>query len=354
MSSLTETSITTKKMVWWIVGIFVAYIIIKSLIGFAVQYWKKTHPPPLPLPNVLFNKLPKPDFNSTLSTSGMKFTLQNIEGKPPETTMSAKVYNIPKKSPTFSSDDKAQKLATKLGFNAKPDNIDSIYYSYIDPKEAKRTLALDIANFNFKLSYDYNKNPQDIFQNLGQTSREKALAEVKNFIRFNSLFDDSILNGKISTDILRFDPIINGFTPASSLANTQVVRVNFFRSDLDNLKILPPNFSKSYNYALFLPSANPKTQILELSFTFWPIEFDNFATYPLRSGQDAWKDFTDGYASIINLGNNNKEERIVIRKIYLAYYDSLEPQSFLQPIFVFEGDNDFVAYLPAISFLWLG
>ena len=50
----------------------------------------------------------------------------------------------------------------------------------------------------------------------------------------------------------------------------------------------------------------------------------------------------------MNLGNNSKD-RIVIRNISLAYYDSDEPQEYLQPIFIFEGDNDFVAYLPAIT-----
>ena len=75
---------------------------------------------------------------------------------------------------------------------------------------------------------------------------------------------------------------------------------------------------------------------------------NDFATYPLKSGAVAWQDLLDGYALIVNVGRNSPD-KIVIRKIYLAYYDSEEPQLYLQPIFVFEGDNDFVAYLPAID-----
>ena len=42
-------------------------------------------------------------------------------------------------------------------------------------------------------------------------------------------------------------------------------------------------------------------------------------------------------------------DEIKIRRIYLAYYDAGIYTEFLQPIYVFEGDNDFVAYTPAIT-----
>jgi hypothetical protein len=101
-----------------------------------------------------------------------------------------------------------------------------------------------------------------------------------------------------------------------------------------------------------MPSLTINPKILEMQYVFWPIAFDDFATYPLRSGAIAWQDLQDGYASII-LNGNNKDDTIKIRQIYLAYYDSEEPQNYLQPIFVFEGDNNFVAYLPAITEDWL-
>jgi hypothetical protein len=38
-----------------------------------------------------------------------------------------------------------------------------------------------------------------------------------------------------------------------------------------------------------------------------------------------------------------------VRKIYLAYFEPINLTNYLQPIFVAEGDNNFVAYMPAIS-----
>ncbi|KKQ73667.1 MAG: hypothetical protein US95_C0050G0001, partial [Candidatus Woesebacteria bacterium GW2011_GWB1_38_5] len=39
---------------------------------------------------------------------------------------------------------------------------------------------------------------------------------------------------------------------------------------------------------------------------------------------------------------------IVIRKVYLAYYDPDQYTEYYQPVIVFEGDDDFTAYVSAI------
>ena len=121
---------------------------------------------------------------------------------------------------------------------------------------------------------------------------------------------------------------------------------------METLKILPPKFNLSYISVLYAPSPGISSPIIEISYTFWPIAFDDFGTYPLISGTSAWEELVKGNAAIISMGNNTSGN-IVIRNIYMAYYDSEDPQLFLQPIFVFEGDNNFVAYLPAIIPDWL-
>ncbi|NMB56402.1 hypothetical protein GYA19_00515, partial [Candidatus Beckwithbacteria bacterium] len=46
-------------------------------------------------------------------------------------------------------------------------------------------------------------------------------------------------------------------------------------------------------------------------------------------------------------------DKIMIRNISLAYFDSKLPQKYLQPIYVFEGDDnsnrEFIAYIPALQ-----
>lgn len=352
MANLTEISIATRKFLVWLGVVVIVYFVLRILIGLGIQYWKATHPIPVPAPNVRFNKLPSLKFSHVAtSSSGMTFTLETVEGRPPETTAAGKVYSMPKKLPNLLASERARKLATKIGFTEEPEIVTSTLYRFTDPAEPLRTLEIDINDMNFRLKYDYIKNPQ-VF-NIGKLeSKDQAVSEVKQFVQFNNLFDQTVLKGKITTDLLIYNDEKKLFQSASSVSNANAIRVNFFRSDLDDMPVLPPRFSKSYNYAIFTAGVALSTRIIDLSYIFWPIALDDFATYPLKSAQTAWQDLKDGYAYVMNMGRNTPEN-IVIRKIYIGYYDNEEPQTYLQPIFVFEGDDDFIAYLPAISPEWL-
>lgn len=352
MSQLTEISIFTRKFLVWLAIAFVGYIILKFMIDLGIAYWKATHPIPIPPPNAKYGKLPNPKFTQVAtSSSGLNFKLENVDNRPPETTNAGKVYVMPKKFPTLMAAQRARTFAIKLGFTEPESALTPTYYHFVDPEDKYRTLEIDTTTMNLKLKYNFLANPNAIGDEPIQ-SKEKVIEEVKNFISFQNLFDETVLKGKITTELIYFDREEKVATAATSLSNTNLVRVNFFRGDIDNLKVLPPAFKYSYNYAFYTPSPIINAKVLELYYTFWPIDFDDFGTYPLRSGASAWQDLVDGYALVVNMGNNTPD-KIVIRNIYLAYYDSEEPQSYLQPIFVFEGDNDFAAYMPAILNDWL-
>lgn len=356
MSNLTEISIGTRKFFVWLGVIFIFYLVLKFFIGVGINYWKATHPPPIPPPLMQFSKLPSPKFDTNTSTSGLKFTLENIEGqptldKPQEATFAGKVYQMPKKLPTYLSDERARKFAFKLGFTKEPKITDTTQYYFVDPEDPLRTLNIDIINMNFRLTYDWTSNT-DVLLQRQFVSKEQAISEVKNYLQVNNLFDNSILQSNITTDFLIVNSGKKNFSPTTSLSKASAIRINFFKGDLDKMKILPPLFNQSYIYVIYTPALKTNQQMLDISWTFWPIAYDSFGTYPIKSVSSAWQDLIDGYASIINLGNNSPED-ITIRHISLAYYDSEESQTYLQPIYVFEGDNNFVAYLPAIISEWL-
>lgn len=354
MSQLTEIAIVTKKLAIVFFLLVAGFIFLKFLFDLSVAYWKAAHPIPLYPPQMEFGKLPAPVFSqAATSSSGLQFKLENVEGLPiKDATSAAKVYPMPKKLPSLLAAQKARDFAAKFEFKEKEEPLSSTYYRFTDPDDRFHTLDVDINTMNFNLSYNYINNPSVLSQE-GIPSKDQAIKEVKDFITYRNLFDSSILNGKITTTNLFYDTSAKTVNISSSLSNSNMIRINFFRSDIENRKILPPKFSESYNYALFTPSQNAKARILQLNYTFWNISPDDFGTYPIRSSENAWQDLLDGYALVINLGNNRTDQTITIRNIYLAYFDSEEPQSFLQPIYVFEGDNDFVAYLPAISPDWL-
>jgi hypothetical protein len=351
MANLTEISIGTRKFFIWIGILTVIYIIIQFLFNLGITYWKNTHPAAPILPNSKFGKLPRLTFpNDATTSAGIVFALENIEGAPPITTASALIYSMPKKQMSILTDDRANKFAVQIGFTVKGEPLNPSYYYYTDPKDNLRTMLLDIINLNYEIKYDYKTNPDKIFSIEKFTGKEAAINEVKTYLSGSRLFDSSILNGITKADLLIYDKQSKIFNPTNDIKAANAMRINYFRENLNNWKILPPNFVRSYNYVLLTPSKTVK--YLEISNTFWPIDFNDYGEYPLKSSDQAWKELNEGLGIIANLGNNSRD-KITLRNIYLAYYDSEDPQGYLQPIFVFEGDNEFAAYVPAVSPEWV-
>jgi hypothetical protein len=129
-------------------------------------------------------------------------------------------------------------------------------------------------------------------------------------------------------------------------------RVALFKENLDKMPVMPEIPKDGSVPFLFSGSRNPGKRILHVVFRHNKIDKDIFATYPLKSVDTAWRELASGNGYVADLGDN-EDGNITIRKVYQAYYDSTELQNFLQPIFVFEGDKDFVAYVSAVDPKWI-
>ena len=86
---------------------------------------------------------------------------------------------------------------------------------------------------------------------------------------------------------------------------------------------------------------------MKTSYNYTQVEYEQFETYPIISGDVAWQKLIDGQGYTAVAPENGSEA--VVRRVGLAYYDSLDNQQYLQPIYVFEGDGGFVAYVSAID-----
>jgi len=67
----------------------------------------------------------------------------------------------------------------------------------------------------------------------------------------------------------------------------------------------------------------------------------------LRTIQQAWEELKAGKGYIAQIDNGVSE--VTVRKVELAYFDSFEPQKYMQPVYVFSGDNNFVGYIQAVK-----
>lgn len=350
MSSLTDISISARKVVIWVVVMIVAYVLLRLLWSIA------STPKDIPVtvtiaaPDYKFGKLPVPQFEHiSTSSSGLQFILQNVEGKPPETTPSARVYRMPKKLPSILGTQNAKSFAANLGFVHEPEVVNATHFTFFEGDNHEKSLEIDSVNMNYSYHYNYRNHPE-IFQHKQILSSNFILEEIKRISRRNNLIDESLLSGPSTIKLLSFDPASGELQSVKNFSKADSARIDFFRT-VDNTKILPPLYDESFNHILYAPSAG-FFGIIELNNVFWPIAYSDVGIYALKSSDQAWSDLLDGYAYVVRMGENTADKPIIIRNIYLAYYESEQPQNYLQPIFVFEGDKSFVAYTVAIPNEW--
>jgi len=204
---------------------------------------------------------------------------------------------------------------------------------------------MNVLSGNFTISYNY-QNDLTLVGLKSAPPQEQAIAEARNFLQKAGVFTVDLTNGSQEIVYFRFEP--PNLEPAIALSEADLTLVNFFRVNLDDLKIMPPNPKKSLVSVLISGSTDSQKRILEVNYTHFPINETTSATYPLKNIEDAWQELQKNEAYLANFGQNY-DGQVVIRKIYLGYFDPPDEQKFLEPIYVFEGDREFFAYVSALD-----
>lgn len=260
-----------------------------------------------------------------------------------------KVYVMIKPAASLLSSDKAKAIAKGIGFTDLPEPISSQVHRFTTNTVPSTTLEINIITDNFTLRYEYAGDPNILTERKLPTNDE-AIKEAKSFLNKMVLLADDISTGTSVVTYLKYSA--GGLISADSLSEADFVKVSLLRQDLDKLRIMPESPNNGPISFLFSGSRDPAKRILEINYTYNKIDAQHFATYPLKLVATAWQELEEGKGFIAELGNN-PDGKIIVRNVYLAYYDSTNPQNFLQPIFVFEGDKGFLGYVSAIDPAWV-
>lgn len=350
MATLTETAYQTRKAINWAILALVAYIILRLLWSIFVSIWIAIFPPKAAPPNHAFGKLPAIQFpQNTSSPSGsLTFQLETIEGTVPKASSSATVFFMPKSASNLLALTKATEFAKRLDFTKEPIQETKYIYRFEDTDAPLRKLRYDIVSKNFILRYAY-ENDMSVFSERNIPLADAAKLEAKSMLQTYGVYEDDIENGTSTVQFLKLsgDKLIQ----TTSLSQADSIRVDFFRAPVADTEIFTPYPGEGSISFVFSGSKNVKKRILQFAYTFWPIDYQTTATYGLKESSLAWTELQNGEGYIARYPK--KGTTALIRKVYLAYYDSLDPQTYLQPVFVFEGDDDFLAYVPAVEAMWI-
>lgn len=346
--SLTDTAFYTRRAINWGILAVGAYILLRIFWSIFFALFLILFPPKAPPPNNAFGKLPAIKFPAVATPSAqLTFQLQTIEGDVPRASPSANVYFMPKTAPNLLAIGGAQEFAGRLQFDPTPIQESKNIYRFNDREFPLRRMRYDIVSGNFILRYAFEQDPS-IFTEKNFPSPEAIQVEATNLLQQYDLIKEDFARGATNVTFLRLNGV--ELTPTSSLSQADSVRVDFFRAAIGDMKLFTPNPSEAPVSVIYSGAAANKKHILELAYTYWPIDLTISATYGLITSSQAWENLQAGGGYIARYPTSGNIA--VVRSVTLGYYDSYDPQTYLQPIFVFEGDNGFLAYVPAVSSPW--
>lgn len=345
--SLTETAFYTRRTINWTILAVIGYVILRMFWGLVVTVYVAIFPPKAPPPNHAFGKLPVLSFPAgQASPSGqLIYQLQTIEGSVPQASPSAHVFFMPKKGSNLLALSTAQGFAKRLGFGTTPipEPSNKNIYRFDDTTNQLRHMWYDIVSTNFIIQYDYRQDAS-LFLNNKVPSEQEARSEGRNLMQTYGLYPEDLTGGDVRVTYYRVAE--NSLQPVSSQSQADAVRVDYYRPNIASTKVVTGSLTEAPITIVFSGSSNSKKRILQFTYTYWPIDYQTTATYSLKTSTQAWQELQGGGGYVLRYP---KTPVVTVRSVYLAYYDSIFPQTYLQPIFVFEGDDGFVAYVPAIN-----
>jgi len=347
MGSLTETAFYTRRTINWTILAVIGYVLLRMFWSMFITLYLTIFPPKAPPPNHAFGTLPVQTFpaNEASPPAQLIYQLQTIEGSVPNASPSANVYFMPKKGSNLLALSTAQTFAKRLGFVTTPipEASSKNIYRFDDATSQLRHLWYDIVTTNFIIQYDFARDA-GLFLNNDVPSDIEARNEARNLLQTYGLYPDDLTGGDIKVSYYRV--LDNDLVPVTSQSQADAVRVDFFRPYIAGTRVVTGSLSEGPISIVLSGSKNSKKRLLQFTYHYWPIDYQTVATYALKTSAQAWQEVQTGNAYVLKYP---KTPLITVRNVYLAYYDSIAPQTYLQPVFVFEGDDGFVAYVPAID-----
>jgi hypothetical protein len=369
--SLASTQEQIKRGVTLFALIVVTYYTGKYAIKGAIALYKHLNPPPLPGPTLAFGKVSYPVIEGKeFDNEGVSYSLDTLDGGLPRLPNTLKVFEITDPVPDLLSGSRARNLAISFGFKVPQKELSKTEYLW-EEVDSTRKLKINIASGNFTIETD-GMRMREILPRGETYSQPEATVRAKNMLKGKGLLPDTLENGKQESLLVEINEH-GSLQQANSLNSAQLVKVDLFRNlDFDDqtYPVFGPN--KKANVSVYLSS--PSDRAVEsplVYYTTWNPILDSSATYPSKPIDVAWEEVTSGRAPMVEFRVKDADpftefkklavKNVIIRDIYIAYFEDVEIQDYMIPIYVFEGeahtkDNQkayYTAFVWAITDAWL-
>lgn len=347
MTTLHKTTENIRLLFKWggfiILGFFALIILYRIAVNIK-EYFYPTPPPP---PTVSFGKLPDITFPVKSSAKNFTYNIDTLTGILPVFDDRTNVYKVISPEPNLLALKRTQEKLTFIGFRSQGVKLSETLYKWQESIPPYKRILFNIQSSNFDL-YSNFITDSDVLSAQNLPGETDAISLAQSFLSNLSSLPKDIDSNKTKTSILS---IVNSrVIQASSLSKTQLIRIDFFQGDVNELPVYYPNPPYSI-INVFVASGKYQGQIIESHFFYQEINKENSATYPIKTANQAFEELKKGQAYIASI--YSAEKQVSIKNVFLAYYLGDKEQKYLMPIIVFEGNNGFYAYVNAVKDEWI-
>ncbi len=356
-----------------IVMFFKAGVMIKNMMN----------PPRIEPANQAYGKVPPIPFPQSTIQGDFTYSIETLTGElPTDFPDRLLIYPITTNQASLLDLQNAKHKMERLGFLDDAGIVlpeiqrSGTQFEWRETKDFQRQILYDIVSHNFTMTSNYIYS-NTVLRAESKPNEASALGEAQSFLTRIDLLPTDIdiaktkkpeenNNHNIKPQLLRIEG--NDLVPATSLSNTQVVRVDLYQKDIAykitagrsgsdlrnfqdfemNLPILYPRAPYS-TMNFLIASGESGNEVVSAMFTHQNINLqpEKEASYPIKSPKEAYDELAQGKGYIASYNGNDSQ--ILIDNVYLAYYLGENPQQYLMPIVVFEGQNGFFGYVQAIK-----
>lgn len=340
--TLTEIAMISRKAIY---AALIGFVILAFATYGMRQYqeWQRLHPPRIEeKQNYLFGKVPEIKFPKKELTD-LNLHLELTTGVYPETPQLVKVYRL--QTQKFSGFDPVQSgrdFAMKLDFTEGEKKVDDSVYEFTDKNNLSRKISINVINQSFKIESDL-KNSNQLITTQSLPSPDESMNFARTFLSSIGL-DTSHINLETPTIIYYRLEADGNLTKTILPFDANLIKVIFGRRAIDEKAVFFNDESRGVAVFSLAKSPENQIQVVEAAYNGNTIDEGVVGTYFAKPAATAWEELKSKKEYIIDRGELIEP---IIRNMYLGFYDELDG-AYLQPVWVFEGDKNFKAVVPAV------
>lgn len=336
--SLASTATFTRKIVIAIGALIVGSLLFLIIFNVGQGVYKSLLPEKPPPPLVAFGKLPPINLDEGYKPpENITYRVETITGDLPQLPMELKVFSVEKLETKFGDAPRTNAWATSLGFSVPAIENRADTATYVDPKDNSRTLRLGVTSQMGVIDSNYLSNVNLI--STKHRGEETAKSNADKVVKVFGLKGSEFPVDKLEYIKYRID---NGkLVEADELSTVNLIKVNYYKADLDKIMVVYPKYRESRVWVL---TSNNSAVAAKVDISL--VNEHEFTTYPLKGITKAFEELKAGQASF----NMEFEGEVFdVRDVKLGYMDTYSNQEYLQPVYVFIGNEGLAAYVSAVG-----